>query len=285
MALLPPARAPGEDLVPKAGAVSLFLLMKPGIVAAVALAGFTGMVMACRGLPPAETTAITLTSLICAAAGSAMINCCLEIAGDSRMKRLEKRVAALERIGVGKAILAGLLLIGAALVLAGCFLSWPSTLLILAAVLIYTLLYTLCLKRRSPWAAVPGGVPGALPVLIGAAAAASTMPPGAVVLFIVMLLWQPPHFWSLALVCRDEYLAAGIPSLPATLGDRATGWLILLYTAALIPATLALCLIGSLSPCSQRPPPCPASPISSSALSAFSGNDTTTRHSRPLSST
>src|SRR5512141_1573045 len=77
----------------------LVRLAKPGIVAAVLLAGFTGMVLAQRGWPDGRTGLICLVCLFLSAAGSAMINGLLDGPLDLRMMRLQKRVAALETAG------------------------------------------------------------------------------------------------------------------------------------------------------------------------------------------
>lgn len=221
--------------------------MKPGIVAAVLLAGFAGMVLAARGLPDSQTCLICQASLFLAAAGSAMINGVLDARLDLRMERLKTRVAALEIAGQGRVLATAMTGIGIALFLAFRFLGPLAFLLILAAVLTYTLLYTLCLKRWSPWGTVTGGIPGALPVLIGYAATAHSFGLDSIILFTVMLLWQPPHFWSLALEYSRDYQAAGVPVLAVTHGERYAGILIFLYASALLPASLSLWLFGFCS--------------------------------------
>jgi protoheme IX farnesyltransferase len=226
---------------------SFIILMKPGIVAAVLLAGFAGMVLAGRGLPDSQTCLFCLVSLFLAAAGSAMINGVLDARRDLRMERLKTRVAALEKAGQGRVLATALTGIGIALFLAFRFLGPLAFLLILAAVLTYTLLYTLRLKRCSPWGTVTGGIPGALPVLIGYAALAHSLGLDSFILFTVMLLWQPPHFWSLALEYRRDYLAAGLPVLAVTHGERYAGILIFLYASAMLPASLSLWLFGFCS--------------------------------------
>ncbi len=230
-----------------AAARGAFLLAKPGIVAATALSGYAGMVLAARGVPPAATAVAGLVSLVFAAAGAAAINGVLDSASDRRMARLEKRVSALAGLGAGRVFTAACALIAASLALSVFRLNPLATALIVAAVLSYTVVYTLWLKRRSPFGAVPGGIPGALPVLIGYAAVADTIRPDALVLFAVMLFWQPAHFWTLALEYRDDYRAAGIPVLPVAMGKRYTQVLIFLYATALIPASLALWMFGGLS--------------------------------------
>jgi protoheme IX farnesyltransferase len=226
---------------------AFFLLMKPGIVTAVLLAGFTGMVLAGRGWPDATLCIVCLLSLFLAAAGSAMINCVLDAEPDRRMARLQTRVAALEKAGRGRVLATALTGIAASFALAILYLNPLVCILILGAVLSYTLLYTLRCKRRSPWGAVTGGIPGALPVLIGYAASANSIGLDSVILFTVMLLWQPPHFWALALEYRRDYRAAGVPVLALTHGERYTRILILLYVTALLPSSLSLWLFGFCS--------------------------------------
>jgi protoheme IX farnesyltransferase len=54
---------------------------------------------------------------------------------------------------------------------------------------------------------------------------------------VVLFLWTPPHFWSLAIACRDDYAAAGVPMLPVVVGDAraaqaiyASAWLLVLVS-------------------------------------------------------
>jgi protoheme IX farnesyltransferase len=223
------------------------LLMKPGIVGAVLLAGFTGMVLAERGWPDPTTALICLASLSFAAAGSAMLNCLIEAPLDIRMARLQTRVAALEKAGRGRVLAIALIGICASAVLTIRYLSPLTLLLILAAVLSYTLLYTVGCKRRSPWGTVIGGIPGALPVLIGYAATGHSLGPDGIILFTIIFLWQPPHFWALALEYRHDYRAAGLPVLPVTHGESYTKKLILILATALLPVSLSLWFFGFCS--------------------------------------
>jgi heme o synthase len=230
------AKAPGL-------ARALFLLTKPGIVAATALAGFTGMVVAGRGWPEPISALVCLAALVTTAAGSAVLNIVLEAESDARQKRLARRNAALERVGQGRALFVAVSLVAVGLVLSRFCLPPPTTSLLLAAVGCYALVYTLCLKR-SAWGTIPGGIPGALPVLVGYAAAGRPIGFDGIILFVIMLLWQPPHFWALALEYRLDYQAAGVPALPLLHGERQAKLLIFAYATALIPASLALTLFG-----------------------------------------
>jgi len=223
------------------------LIAKPGIAAGVAVAGLAGMVLAAGGMPPPQFLLPCLGSILLAASGSAILNGIFDAPMDARMPRLADRVAALRQVGKVRALGVSLSLVAGGLFLAFRFLNGFTALLVLAAVLSYSLLYTLLLKRRSPYGTIPGGIPGALPVLIGYSAVSGRIGPDGWILFFVMLLWQPPHFWALALKYREQYRAAGIPALPAVHGEAYTRVLIFLYAVALLPMSLALWAFGYCS--------------------------------------
>jgi len=223
---------------------SVLLISKPGIVLGVGLSALAGMVLAERGMPGAGVVLPCLAAVLAAASGAAVVNGILDAPMDARMARLSDRVEAMRRVGGEGALYLALGLILASLLLSLRFFSGVTTALVLAAVLSYTILYTLILKRRTPYGTIPGGIPGALPVLIGYSAVAGRIGMDGIILFCVMLLWQPPHFWALALAHSEEYRGAGLPVLPVARGEPYTKILIFLYAVSLLPATLALWAFG-----------------------------------------
>ena len=55
-----------------------------------------------------------------------------------------------------------------------------------------------------------------------------------------MFLWQLPHFLAIAWMYREDYARAGYPMLPVLEPDgRSTGRQSVVYTAALVPLSLA----------------------------------------------
>jgi protoheme IX farnesyltransferase len=206
------------------------------------------MVLAGKGLPSPSSGLVCLACILMAASGSAVVNGLLDADRDARMRRLDSRVSALEKVGRKEALAISLALIAGSLALSWLFLNATAALLILAAVGSYTALYTLYLKRRSPYGSVPGGIPGALPVLIGYAAVEPRLGADGVILFLLMLLWQPPHFWALALKHQEEYRSAGFPVMPVALGAQYTKILIFAYAAALLPLSMGLWWLGYCSP-------------------------------------
>jgi len=227
--------------------VSTVLLTKPGIILSVAFTGFAGMVLASRGFPSISLTAEALMSLLLSAAGAAIINNVLDSRIDVLMSRLNKRVDALAVIGEKAAIAIAFVFIAVSLFVSFYYLNVVNAALTIAAILSYALLYTLYLKRSSPYGTILGGLPGALPVLIGYAAVNPALGADAIILFTFMMLWQPPHFWALAQKYKIDYKKAGIPVMPVALGTKYTNVMIVLYSISLFPLTLSLWFLGYCS--------------------------------------
>jgi protoheme IX farnesyltransferase len=94
----------------------------------------------------------------------------------------------------------------------------------------YVLLYTALLKPRTSLNIVIGGVAGAIPPLVGVAAASGHLGWAGWWLFALVMVWTPAHFWSLALLLREDYRSVGIPMLPVVRGTAVTGRAIARYS-------------------------------------------------------
>lgn len=120
-----------------------------------------------------------------------------------------------------------------------------SALFVFLGAFFYAVVYTVWLKRRTWLNIVIGGLAGSFAVLAGASAVNPDMGALPWALALILFLWTPPHFWSLAVACRDDYEAAGIPMLPVVIGiERASkvilGSAIVLVAASFLPAFLGL---------------------------------------------
>jgi protoheme IX farnesyltransferase len=113
---------------------------------------------------------------------------------------------------------------------------------LLSGALIYVGIYTLWLKPRTLLNIVIGGAAGSAAVLSGSAAAGAWNDPGAIALALMLFLWTPTHFWSLAIVYRDDYARGGFPMLPAETSPRRAAFWVLVHT--LPTALAALLLVG-----------------------------------------
>lgn len=225
----------------------LLTITKPGIAGGVALSGLAGMALAARGLPDRWTLFVCTVCIVLAAAGSAILNVVFEEKTDALMPRVSGRAEALAAVGAGRAVCLSAVFIASSVIASFIVFGAVTALLIIAAVAGYSFIYTLWMKKYSPYGTVTGGIPGALPVLIGYSAVARHIGLDGVILFLVILLWQPPHFLALALKYRRQYAAAGIPVMPVALGEAYTKTFIFIYATALLPLPLTLSLLGYCS--------------------------------------
>jgi protoheme IX farnesyltransferase len=176
--------------------------------------------------------------------GASALNQYLEREADGRMLRTRGRPIPSGRVTPGEALLFGLLLSAAGLLLLGGLVNLLTFGLGATALASYVFLYT-PLKRVTSLCTLVGAVPGAIPPLMGWAAARGSLDGGAWALFAVLFLWQLPHFLAIGWIHRDDYARGGFPMLAVTDPDGAsTGRQSVLYSAALLPVTL---LAGALA--------------------------------------
>ncbi|HKS59626.1 MAG TPA: heme o synthase, partial [Thermoplasmata archaeon] len=183
-----------------------------------------------------------------ASAGAAMLNHYFDRDLDRTMRRTRHRPLAEARIAPEvRGLYGGLALTGVGWAGAGLLLNPLTAFSIALGTVTYVGVYTLWLKRRSSWNIVIGGFAGSAPALAGSAAAVGTYTPAALGLALLVFLWTPPHFWSLALLLREDYRAAGLPMLPRMEDPRYSGRVVVLSAGLLIPATALLLLTGTLA--------------------------------------
>ena len=115
-----------------------------------------------------------------------------------------------------------------------------TAILSLATILFYSLFYTLYLKPNTPQNIVIGGAAGAMAPVGAWAAATGHMAVAPWIMFAIVFLWTPPHFWALALFCKDDYIKAKLPMMPVVKGDDHTLRQMFVYTLALVAMSLAL---------------------------------------------
>jgi len=223
---------------------SLFALTKPRIIELLLVTTIPTMLLAARGLPPVRVLLVTLVGGAFAAGSANTINCYLDRDIDAVMRRTSRRPLTghgkLAVIRPAEALAFGVALGVLSTVLLGTLVNWLSAGMADAAILFYVFVYTLGLKRRTPSNIVIGGAAGCMPALIGWSAVTGTVAWPAVILFAVIFFWTPPHTWALAMKFRDDYVAAGVPMLPAVATPAQVARKILLYSYLMVAVTLAL---------------------------------------------
>jgi protoheme IX farnesyltransferase len=222
-------------------------LSKPRITSLVVVTAAVGYAL---GAPVFQTGVFlaVLAGTALVAGGASALNQYAERDLDARMLRTRHRPLPAGRLGPGEALMFGLLVSAAGLVLLAVGTNALTAALGLAALGSYVLLYT-PLKRRTSLCTVVGAVPGAIPPLMGWAAARGGLDRTAWALFSILFLWQLPHFLALAWMYRDDYARGGFPMLAVSDADgSSTGRQALLYSAALLPVTLAAGLFAGAGP-------------------------------------
>jgi protoheme IX farnesyltransferase len=143
-----------------------------------------------------------------AAGGAAALNQWWERRADAVMHRTRLRPVPAGRMRAADALVlgGGLSILGFGYLVIFC--NMVSAVLAAITIAIYIFGYT-PLKRISTGNTALGAVPGALPPVIGWAAARGTVDAGAWSLFVIVFLWQLPHFFAIAWMCREDYARAG----------------------------------------------------------------------------
>ena len=197
------------------------------------------MFLARRGVPSVALMVATLAGGALAAGGANAVNMVVDCDIDRLMNRTKNRPLVTGEVSPVSALVFALTLEVVAFVELWQAVNLLSASLALSASAYYIFVYTLWLKRSTVQNIVVGGAAGAVPVLVAWAAVTDRLAWAPAVLFAVVFLWTPPHFWALAVRCREDYSAARIPMLPVVVSlDRAARQ-IFLYTLALVAVTLA----------------------------------------------
>nr|WP_182169505.1 heme o synthase [Flaviflexus equikiangi] len=118
--------------------------------------------------------------------------------------------------------------------------NWLAGLLAAVAILLYVVLYTIILKRRTDQNIVWGGLAGCMPVPIAWAAQTGSLDWPALILFLVIFFWTPPHYWPLSMKFAKDYRRAGVPMLGAVADDVTVGKRVIIYGAVTVAVSLAL---------------------------------------------
>lgn len=207
------------------------------------LTGIAGLASA-QGLEVGPGLLAGLTvSLIFAIGGSTVLNMVYDRDIDRLMQRTCSRPLPQGMLSVREAVLLGSLLTGAGVLLA-FRLSPLCGALIAAGAFFDLVVYTLWLKRRSPWSILWGGIAGAMPIVAGRALGVGMIDAAGVALGLSVLMWIPTHIVTFNLRYEDDYRRAGIPTIPQVYGQRAARRLIsassLLAAVAMIAAALLL---------------------------------------------
>ena len=188
---------------------------------------------------------VLFIAMVLGSSGSAVFNQYYDRDIDRLMVRTATRPLAAGTFGDPRKAL----LFAGALLLTGCALAllafnWVVAAHLFLGAFVYGIVYTVWLKRKHWTNIIIGGAAGSFAVLAGAAAVDPSIWLLPTLMAITLFLWTPSHFWSLAILIKDDYAKAGVPMLPVIAGDAACAkWIlgntVLLVISALLPVVFS----------------------------------------------
>lgn len=224
-------------------------LIKIGIVNSNFITTFTGLWLAMyftntHFLQSLDIMLLTLIGSSLVVAGSCSINNYIDRDIDHLMERTKTRPTV-----TGRVLPSRVLALGLGLIAIGQIMLFMTTITAgiigLIGVISYVVLYTMWSKRRYVSNTIVGSISGAVPPLIGWAAVDANLGAMPLALFLIMFVWQPPHFYAIAMRRVEEYRAAGIPMLPVVKGFAVTKHHMLIWVIALFPLPYLLSSLGT----------------------------------------
>ena len=211
----------------------LYLLLKPRVMWLAVFTAAVGIIIA----PIQNNLFLSLIVLICISIGAGaagVLNMWWDRELDNMMERTNSRPLPSEKISSDDAFVFGLSLSIFSVMFLGLVSNWLAAFLLALTIFFYLVIYSMFLKKATPQNIVIGGAAGAMPPLIGWVATTGTVSIEPLLLFLFIFLWTPPHFWSLAIITKDDYAKASIPMFPVLYGVKKTKRSILHYTVILI---------------------------------------------------
>jgi protoheme IX farnesyltransferase len=220
-----------------------YLLTKPGIIMGNLITTTSGFLLASKGHFNIWLFLATLVGLGSVIASACVFNNYIDRESDKKMARTKNR-ALPQGIISGKNALVFAVCLGilGALVLS-LYTNVLSVVLTAVGFIVYVGCYSLW-KHHSSSATLVGSIAGAIPPVVGYSAVSGRFDLGAVLFFLILVLWQMPHFFSIAMYRLDDYANASIPTLPGERGIVAAKFHILLYIIAFLIATSMLIVFG-----------------------------------------
>ena len=220
-----------------------YLLTKPGIIMGNLITTAGAFALASKGHFDLWLFLATGAGLFFVIASACVFNNYIDREADAKMARTKNRgfAAGLVSVRSGLTFAIALGLIG--VIVLAIYTNAIAVSVALFGFFVYVVLYSFW-KYRTTYATLVGSISGAVPPVIGYCAASHQFDLGAALLFIILVLWQMPHFFSIAMYRFDDYRAASIPVLPAEKGNRVTKIHMMLYIIAFIGAAVMLNVLG-----------------------------------------
>lgn len=219
-------------------------LTKPQDVLLLVLVTLAALLVAAERSPSPTILLMTLLGSAMASAGAGALNSYLDRDIDAVMIRTRTRPLPAQRLEPRNALRFGIVLSVLSIFVMAVGVNLLTALLTFLSIILYVLLYTYWLKRRSIHNILLAGASWAMPALVGWSASTGSISVSALALFAILFYWAPINFWSLGLVRPIDYSKAGLPTLPVLRGSLITRKQIVYYSILMVLLTLIPAAIG-----------------------------------------
>lgn len=236
--------AGASETTAKASWRDYWILTKPGINASNLMATFTGFWLAGHDTFNFTLLLVTLLGTALVIAGGCAVNNYIDRDIDPQMGRTQDRPIPAGRIRPQSALWTGILLGVAGVALLSILVNPLSALLAAFGYIVYVVIYSMWTKRTTIWNTIVGSFSGAIPPLVGWAAVEGTLGLAAWMLFLFMFVWQPAHFYALAMMKEEDYRTAGVPMWSVVKGQKDTRRQTILFVGMMLPVSLLLWMTG-----------------------------------------
>ena len=233
----------GTIVIERSRLADYITLTKPELTFLSVLTALAGVLLASAGPIPVGILFHVMVGTGLVGGGAGALNQLMERDYDGMMRRTEHRPLPSGRLLPWEVLIFGCGTTVAGIIDLAVFTNMLVAFIAVGTLVTYLFLYT-PLKRITPWSTVVGGIPGALPPVIGWTAVTNEITVGACLLFAILFFWQMPHFFSLAWMYRRDYARAGYRMLAVLdpSGNRTSnhilGYTLLLLVASFVPGVL-----------------------------------------------
>ncbi len=212
------------------------VLIKPRQTALLVITGWAGFSSASCPVVGWQLSLAIIGSLFLVISGCTIFNMVYDRDIDSIMGRTQKRPLSTGTITVSNALLV-------ASILAGIGVGWAFAIdilygwIILTGLFLDAVLYTVVLKRVTPYSIIWGGLSGGMPILAGRALGVGSIDLVGILLALAIVLWIPTHILTFSIKYEEQYSAAGIPTFPSAYGVNVTR---IIIAASAVLSSLAM---------------------------------------------
>lgn len=240
--------SPSTSLGTQGTLAAYVALTKPRIIELLLIATVPTMFAAAHGVPPVGLIIATIVGGALSAGSAGAFNSYFDRDIDRLMSRTKRRPLVTGAVSPRGALVFAVILGALSIAVLAVFVNVLSAALSVVGLLLYVVLYTLVLKRRTSQNIIWGGAAGCVPALIGWSSVRDEISAVSIVLFAIVFLWTPAHYWPLSVKYEADYRSANVPMLSVTLSTRSVMRRVRGYAIATVALTLVLIPLAAAGP-------------------------------------